>query len=48
MAPGGLAHSELDCGWEVGDPNLPETLDEGPDVVVIVVGNTGNVGNPSR
>ena len=21
---GGLARSELDCGWEVGDPNLPE------------------------
>jgi len=38
---GGLARSELDCGWEVGDPNLPETLDEGLDTVVVVVGNTG-------
>jgi hypothetical protein len=37
---GGLMRSELGCGWEVGDPNLPENLDEGLDVVV-VVGNTG-------
>jgi len=37
---GGLARSEVGCGWEVGDPNLPETLDEGLDIVA-VVGNTG-------
>ena len=39
----GLARGELDCRLEVGDPNLPETLDEGLDVVV-VVGNTGECG----
>ena len=32
----GLVSGELDCGWEVGDPNLPQTLNEGLDVVVVV------------
>ena len=34
---GGSTRSELDCGWQVGHPILPKTLDEGLDVVVVVV-----------
>ena len=39
---GGLERSEFDCR-SVGDANLPETLDDGLDVVIIV-GNKGECG----
>jgi len=38
----GFGASEFDCG-SVGDANLPETLDNGLDVVVII-GNKGEYG----
>lgn len=40
---GGLERSEFDCGL-IGDAALPETLDGGLDIVVVVIGNTGECG----